>query len=49
MLETAAIFRQLGARVDAPIYPSAAHEINDDQIARARAILIDVLASRAPR
>ena len=49
MLETAEVFRQLGARVDAPIYPSAAHEINDDQIARARAILIEILASRAAR
>jgi len=49
MLETAAVFRQLGARVDAPIYPSAAHEINDDQIARARAILIEILESRTPR
>jgi predicted esterase len=49
MLDTAEVFRQLGARVDAPIYPSAAHEINDDQIARARAILIELLDSRAPR
>jgi phospholipase/carboxylesterase len=49
MLETAAVFRRLGARVDAPIYPSAAHEINDDQIARARAILIDILEARPPR
>jgi predicted esterase len=49
MLETAAVFRRLGARVDAPIYPSAAHEINDDQIARARAILIEILDSRRPR
>ena len=47
MLETAAVFRRLGARVDAPIYPSAAHEISDDQIARARAILIEILESRA--
>jgi phospholipase/carboxylesterase len=49
MLETAAVFRRLGARVEAPIYPSAAHEINDDQIARARAILIEILEARAPR
>lgn len=46
MLETAEIFRQLGARVDAPIYPSASHEINDDQIARARVILTAILQSR---
>jgi predicted esterase len=46
MLETAEVFRRLGARVDAPIYPSAAHEINDDQIARARAILLEILESR---
>jgi len=49
MLDTAAVFRRLGARVDAPIYPSAAHEINDDQIGRARAILIEILESRAAR
>ena len=47
MLETAAVFRQLGARVDAPIYPSAAHEINDDQIARARAILTAKFSNHA--
>jgi phospholipase/carboxylesterase len=46
MLETAAVFRQLGARVDAPIYPSVVHEINDDQIGRARAILTAILESR---
>jgi predicted esterase len=49
MLETAEVFRRLGARVDAPIYPSAVHEINDDQIARARAILVEILESRVPR
>jgi phospholipase/carboxylesterase len=49
MLETAEVFRRLGARVDAPIYPTAAHEINDDQIARARAILMEVLESRTAR
>lgn len=46
MRETAAVFQQLGARVDAPIYPSAVHEINDDQIARARGILTAILQSR---
>jgi len=46
MLETAAVFRQLGARVDAPIYPSAVHGVNDDQIGRARAILSAILESR---
>jgi phospholipase/carboxylesterase len=49
MLETAEVFRRLGARVDAPIYPSAVHEINDDQIGRARAILTEILESRPPR
>ena len=49
MLETAAVFQRLGARVDAPIYPSSAHEINDDQIARARAILTKILESPAAR
>ncbi len=49
MLDTAAVFRRLGALVDAPIYPAAAHEINDDQIARARAILVEILESSAPR
>jgi phospholipase/carboxylesterase len=49
MLETAAVFQRLGARVEAPIYPSSAHEINDDQIARARAILTKILESPAPR
>jgi len=46
MRETAEVFRQLGARVDAPIYPSALHEINDDQIAGARGILTAILQSR---
>jgi len=46
MRETAEVFRQLGARVDAPIYPSALHEINDDQIARARGLLTAILQSR---
>lgn len=46
MLETAAVYRQLGARVDAPIYPSASHEINDDQIDRARGMLTAILQSR---
>jgi predicted esterase len=46
MRETAEVFRQLGARVDAPIYPSTLHEINDDQIARAREILTAILQSR---
>jgi phospholipase/carboxylesterase len=46
MRETAEVFQQLGARVDAPTYPSALHEINDDQIARARGILTAILQSR---
>jgi phospholipase/carboxylesterase len=49
MLETAAVFQRLGADVDVTIYPSSAHEINDDQIARARAILTKLLAAPAPR
>ena len=49
MLETAAVFQRLGARVYAPIYPSSAHEINDDQIACAREILTRILESAAPR
>jgi len=48
MLETAAVFRGLGARVDATIYPSAVHEVTDDQIARLRAILTEILAG-SPR
>ena len=46
MRETAEVFQQLGARVDATIYPSALHEINDDQIAGARGILTAILQSR---
>ncbi len=49
MLETAAVFRGLGARVDATIYPSAVHEIPDDQIVRARGILAEILGSAASR
>ena len=49
MLETAAVFQRLGAAVDATIYPSSAHEIKDDQIARARAMLSTILASPATR
>jgi phospholipase/carboxylesterase len=47
ILETAALFRRLGARVDATIYPAAmGHAIADEQIARARAILTELLESR---
>jgi phospholipase/carboxylesterase len=46
MLETAALFRRLGARVEAPIYPGLAHVIADEQIARARAILTELIAAR---
>jgi phospholipase/carboxylesterase len=49
MLETAAVFRGLGARVDATIHPSAVHEITDDQIVRARVILTELLGTPAPR
>jgi phospholipase/carboxylesterase len=45
MLETASVYRGLGARVEATVYPSAAHEINDDQLARARIILTEILDS----
>jgi phospholipase/carboxylesterase len=40
MIETAAVFRQLGAEVSIELYPSTAHEIVDDQIDAARAILL---------
>ena len=48
MLETAAVFQRLGALAYAPIYPSSAHEINDDQIVCARTILTKILESSAP-
>jgi predicted esterase len=39
MLETAEVFRRLGARVKETLYPGMGHEICDEQIADARAIL----------
>lgn len=39
MLETAEVFRRLGARVKDTLYPGMGHEICDEQIAEARAIL----------
>ena len=46
MLETAALFRRLGARVEAPIYPAMGHVVAGEQIARARAILTELIESR---
>ena len=40
MLETAAVFRRLGADVSTELFPTLAHEIADDQIDAARAILL---------
>lgn len=37
--ESAAVFRRMGASVDERIYPGMGHLINDDELARARAIV----------
>ena len=40
-----AVFRRLGARVTRTLYPGMGHLVNDDEIARVRAVLDEVLAS----
>jgi phospholipase/carboxylesterase len=42
MLDTAAVFQKLGARVAINLYASQGHVIGDEQIAHARAIFADV-------
>jgi phospholipase/carboxylesterase len=49
VLETAAVYRRLGAHVDATIYPSMGHLIGDEQIVQARALLSALPAAAAGR
>jgi predicted esterase len=44
--ETEAVLSRLGAQVTKRIYPGMGHEVNDDEIAHAQA-LVDALAASA--
>jgi predicted esterase len=44
--ESAGVFTTLGARVTSRLYPGMGHLVNDDEIARARAILDDIGGKR---
>ena len=49
MRETADVFAASGADVSFTLYPGAAHEVPDDQIARARAMLVRQLLTARER
>ena len=44
VLESAAVFQRLGARVTRTLYPGMGHLVNDDEIAEVRAVLDEVLS-----
>jgi phospholipase/carboxylesterase len=46
--ETATVLADAGARVETVIYPDRPHEICDDEIVRARSMLLEALGQAAP-
>lgn len=46
--ETAALMSDLGAEVDARVYPNAPHAINDDELAAARGLLVAMQEAADP-
>ena len=45
VMESEAVFKRLGARVERKLYPGMGHLVNDDEIANVRSVLDEVLST----